>query len=55
MMENWNAGKLEYQNGWPMIKAVFQIASLHYSNIPVFHFLRGGKVGWAPAMSPEEV
>ena len=37
-MGRWNDGKLEYWNGWPTIKAVFQIASLHYSNIPSFQY-----------------
>jgi hypothetical protein len=27
---------LEYWKGWPTIKAILYIASLHYSNIPVF-------------------
>jgi hypothetical protein len=49
-MGRWNDGKLEY---WKT-RAVewradhqgsFQIASLHYSNIPVFHSLRASKVG----------
>jgi len=35
-MGRWNDGKLEYWNGWPTIKAVLYIASLQYSNIPVF-------------------
>ena len=54
-MGRWNDGKLECWNGWPTIKVVFQIASLHYSNIPVFHSLRGSKVGWISAMSPEAI
>ena len=56
-MGRWNDGELEYWNGWPTIKAVLYIASLHYSNIPIFQysnrperynsspFVRGSKVG----------
>ena len=37
-MGRWNDGELEYWNGWPTIKAVLYIASLHYSNIPIFQY-----------------
>ena len=35
-MGRWIDGKLEYWNGWPTIKAILDIASLDYSNIPLF-------------------
>ena len=37
-MGRWIDGELEYWNGWPTIKAVLDIASLHYSNIPIFQY-----------------